>query len=128
MLSIHVLYQDERIFIGFLWHIALVVNEMVDGACLGGISTGKVFEVKAFLGQLLSAGKAFPVGIHLLQYRVIPSKDSIDFPYHIDLLVCFFVVVAVAARVTAEFLVDTADDRFTAIEAFSFFFFHIVSC
>jgi hypothetical protein len=102
---------------------------MVDGTRLGSVCTGKILEIKAFLGQLLSAGKAFPVGIHLLQYRVVARKDSIDFPYHIDLFVGLFVVVAVAARVAAKLLVDATDDRFTAVEAFSFFHsYQLFSC
>ena len=103
---------------------------MVDSTGFGGIGTRKVLEVTAFLGQLLAAGKAFPVGIQLLQYRMIACKDSIDFPYHIDLFVGLFVVIAVAARVSAKFLVDTPDDGFTAVEAFSFFvhFYQLFSC
>ena len=82
----------------FLRHIALVVNEMVEGASLGCVGTRKEFEVKAFLGQLLSAGKAFPRGIQLQQDVVIAGQDAVDFPHHIDLLVGLFVVIAVSCR------------------------------
>ena len=94
---------------------------MVDGTCLGRIGTRKVLEIKAFLRQLLAAGKALPVGIQLLQDVVVTGQDAIYLSHHVDLFVGFFVVVAVAARVTAEFLVHATDDRFTAVEAFSFF-------
>ena len=52
---------------------------------------------------------------------MVTCQDAVDFPNHVDLFVCLFVVIAVAARVAAKLFVDTSDDRFTAVEAFSFF-------
>ena len=98
---------------------------MVDRTRLGGIGTREVLEVKAFLLQLLTTRKAFAAGIQLLKDIPVARSDAVDLPDHVDLFVGLLVVIAVAARVAAELLVDTPDDRFTAIEAFSFLFFHL---
>jgi hypothetical protein len=82
---------------------------MVDGSRFGRIGTREVLEIETFLRQLLAAGKAFPVGIHLLQNIVVACKDSVNLSHHIDLLVGLFVVVAVAARVAAKLLVEATD-------------------
>jgi len=113
----------------FFRHIALVVYEMVNSSSLGRVSTRKVLEIKAFFSQLLFTGKAFPTRIQLLQNIMVARQYAIDFPNHIDLLVGLFVVVAVAARVAAKLLVDTPNDGFTAVEAFSFFHsYQLFSC
>ena len=124
--SIRVSYQDEGVFVALLGHIALVVDEVVDRARLGGIGASEVSEVEAFLLQLLTAGKALAVGVELNQDVVVAGQDAVDLSHHIDLLVGLFIVVAVAARIAAEFLVDTADERLATVEAFSLFFFHII--
>ena len=62
---------------------------MVDGTCLGRIGTRKVLEIKAFLRQLLAAGKALPVGIQLLQDVVVTGQDAIYLSHHVDLFVGF---------------------------------------
>ena len=126
MLFVGVLHQQELVGIAFLGHIALVVDVMVNGSGFGCISTRKVLEIKAFLFQLLATGKAFAVRVQFDQDVVVARQDAVDASNHVDLLVRFFVVVAVAARVAAKLLVDAPDDGFTAVEAFSFFFlFHI---
>ena len=102
-------------------HKALVVDEMVNGTCLGRIRARKILEIKSFLIELLSTGKAFPIGIQFLQNVMVTRQDAVDSPDHVDLLVRLLVVIAVAARVAAELLVHAPDDRFTAVEAFSFF-------
>lgn len=97
---------------------------MVDCTRLGRINTRKVLEIKAFLLQLLSAGKAFAAGVQFLKDVTIAGQDAVDFSHHIDLLVGLFVIIAIAARVAAEFLVHAPNDGFAAIETFLFFFFH----
>ena len=121
LLSIRVLHQDKGILVGFFRDIPLVVNEMVDSTCLGRVGTRKVLEIETFLRQLLATGKALPGRVQFQQDIMVTSQDAIYLSYYIDLFVSLFVVVAVAARVTAEFLVNSSDNRFTAVEAFSFF-------
>ena len=126
MLFVGVLHQQELVGIAFLGHIALVVDVMVNGSGFGRISTRKVLEIKAFLFQLLATGKAFAVRVQFDQDVVVARQDAVDSSNHVDLLVRFFVIVAVAARVAAEFLVHAANDGLAAIEAFLFLFlFHI---
>ena len=127
ILSIRIFHQYKRIPVGLLWHVALVVDKMVDRTRLGGVGAGEVFEIEAPLGKLLPTGKAFPIGIQFLQYVVVAGQDTVDFTDHIDLFVGLFVVVAVAARVAAKLLVHATDDGFTAVEAFSFFH-RVISC
>jgi hypothetical protein len=94
---------------------------MIDGTGFGRVGTRKVLEVKALLVQLLAGGEALSARIQLHQDIMVAGQDAVDFPNHVDLFVRFLVVIAVAARVAAKFLVDTPDDGFTAVEAFSFF-------
>jgi hypothetical protein len=104
-LIISILYQNKSVIVVFLWHISLVINEVIDGTSLGRVGTRKVLEVKAFLVQLLAGSEAFSIGIQLRQDIMVASQDAIDFSNHVDLLVRFLVVIAVAARVAAKFLV-----------------------
>ena len=99
---------------------------MINGTGLSGVSARKELEIKSFLLELLMAGKALALGVQFHEDVVVAGQDAVDSPNHIDLLVRFFVVVAVAALVAAELLVHAPDDGFAAIEAFPFFFFHIL--
>ena len=94
---------------------------MVHSPGLGRVGTRKVLEVKAFFGELLSAGKTFPIGVQFKQNVMVTRQDAVDSSDYIDLFVRLFVVIAVAARVAAELFVHAPDDGFTAVEAFSFF-------
>jgi hypothetical protein len=108
-LIISILHQNESVIVVFLWHISLVINEVIDGTSLGRVGTRKVLEVKAFFVQLLAGSEAFSVGIQLRQDIMVASQDAVDFPNYVDLFVCFLVVVAVAARVAAKLLVEATD-------------------
>jgi hypothetical protein len=114
-LIISILHQNKSVIVVFLWHISLVINEVVDGTGLGCVGTRKVLEVKAFLIQLLASGKAFSAGIQFRQDIMVAGQDTVDFPNHVDLLVGLLVIIAVAARVAAEFLVEATDEWLTAV-------------
>jgi hypothetical protein len=114
-LIISILHQNKSVIVVFLWHISLVINEVVDGTGLGCVGTRKVLEVKAFLIQLLASGKAFSAGIQFRQDIMVAGQDAVDFPNHVDLLVGLLVIIAVAARVAAEFLVEATDERLTTV-------------
>ena len=98
-----------------LRHITLVVNETVNSTRLGGVNMCKILEIKAFLDQLLTTGKALSIGIQLCQDIMVAGQDAVDFPNYVDLFVCFLVVIAVAARVAAKLLVEATDERLTAV-------------
>jgi hypothetical protein len=114
-LIISILHQNKSIIVVFLWHISLVINEVVDGTGLGCVGTRKVLEVKAFFVQLLASGKTFSAGIQFRQDIMVAGQDAVDFSNHVDLLVGLLVIIAVAARVAAEFLVEATDERLTAV-------------
>ena len=109
-----------------LRHVALFVDEMVDRASLGSVRTGKVLEVKTFLLQLLPRNVTFSVGVQFLQYVAVACQNAVDFANEIDLLVGLLVIIAIAARVAAELLVDAPDKRLAAVETFLSFFFHLI--
>ena len=96
-LIISILHQNKSVIVIFLWHISLVINEVIDGTSLGRVGTRKVLEVKAFLVQLLAGSEAFSAGIQLCQDIMVAGQDAVDFPNHVDLLVRFLVVIAIAA-------------------------------
>ena len=99
----------------FLWHIALIIDKMVYGASFCGIGAREILEIKAFLDQLLTTGKALSIRIQLCQDIMVAGQDAVDFPNYVDLFVCFLVVIAVAARVAAKLLVEATDERLTAV-------------
>ena len=68
----------------------------------------EILEIEAFFIQLLLADESLSLGIQLFQDVVVSRKNGIDIPDQIGLLVILFVVVAVAARVAAEFLIQAA--------------------
>lgn len=103
------------------WQITLVIYKMINPTRLCGIDMREIFEVKAFFLHLLPTDIRLSFDIQFFQYVMVARQDTIDVPNHIDLLVGLFVVVAVAARVATEFLIQAAYERLTAIEAFSLF-------
>jgi hypothetical protein len=86
----------------------------------------KILEIKAFLGHLLPRGETLSFLVQFLKDIVVACQNRVDVAHDVGLLVCFFVIIAVAARIAAEFLVHATINRLTAIEAFSFLFVHIL--
>ena len=96
------------IIVVFLFHVCLVVNHIIDRTSFCDVDMREILEIEAFFIQLLLADESLSLGIQLFQDVVVPRKNGIDIPDQIGLLVILFVVVAIAARVAAEFLIQAA--------------------
>lgn len=96
------------VLVVFLFHVCLIVNHIIDRACFCDVDMRKILEIEAFFIQLLLADESFSLRIQFFQYIVVSRKNGVNISDEIRLAVILFVVIAVAARVAAEFLIQAA--------------------
>ena len=93
----------------------MVINHIIDTACLGGVCICEILEIEPFVEKLLFTHVGFAFRIEFLEYATVAAKSVVDVAHKAHLLVVLIVIVAVTAVIVAEFLVGTAIDRLTAV-------------
>jgi single-strand DNA-binding protein len=82
---------------------------------------GKIIKIEPFSGQCRARGAGFQTRIERGQYPMVAPQTIVDVPHEIVGVAVDFVVVSVAARITAKFLVFPAHN---AVRAFQTGFKH----
>jgi hypothetical protein len=104
-------------FVAFHFAVALVITEVIIAARFCCINICIIFKIETLFFQHTFNCCGFFFWIQRFQNGVICFQDAIDFAHEIGGAAQLFIVVRVAAKVVAKFLVGTPAQWFAAIEA-----------
>ena len=80
-----------------------------------------VLKIKSFFGQLFSGcfGNFLTRGNNCFEYLPVSPQNTVDVAYESGRLAVTSIIMCVTAPVVAEFLVDSAFNRFVTVQAIS---------